>query len=721
MALTHRAHVMFKMTGQRSGSALEAVSPLDLRPALLAPYRDLTSLRYDFPLVLAEKPTPASVSVFSLSGLIDRALQEIAQGDDGERVSRQVLQLERRIRTIVARGATGSLSSLWQSAADDLRAGGGDAIGDSLDRAWAAIAIDGDVVDCDAGLPGRLLRHLWTEAQKTKAARLQALSDGLVGRLTGILRADFAASPAGRTAAQLKTSVGSAHGDLFDFDAMSRVLTTTASVTLADSHWRRIREVVDTLTSQNLQPPAACVFTRCSDALAAWRERLPKIVALARALAVGELEAAGEFRDAVHPAFFDRFGEDGLNPEDLSLFPDILVTVNAAALDPAEHAALMDILSAGLPIKVLVQWDDLFDESPAGGGHLSFSLRGHQLAHMAMALNEVYVLQATGAHLFQCRRQLSDAMAHSGSALVNVFSGATGHAGDAPPYLVAAAAMASRAFPAFSFDPSRGADWASRFGLDENPQVERDWPVDRVAYEDDRHQKTSSEVAFTLVDFAACDLRASRHFARVPRAEWNGHLIDVPAALAAGAAARPDAVPALLMIDGDLALQKVIVDDKLIREARRCREVWHSLQELGQVRPPSPRSAASARQGPATAETAAGATASTAAAPATATLPAAVAPVPDAPAAETRASDDPYIETPRCSTCNECTRINPNMFAYNENKQAYVKNADAGTYAELVEAAESCQLAIIHPGKPRNPNEPGLADLIARAEVFQGR
>ena len=42
----------------------------------------------------------------------------------------------------------------------------------------------------------------------------------------------------------------------------------------------------------------------------------------------------------------------------------------------------------------------------------------------------------------------------------------------------------------------------------------------------------------------------------------------------------------------------------------------------------------------------------------------------------------------------------------------------AGTYAQLVEAAENCQVSIIHPGKPRNPNEPGLDDLIKRAEPF---
>jgi hypothetical protein len=59
------------------------------------------------------------------------------------------------------------------------------------------------------------------------------------------------------------------------------------------------------------------------------------------------------------------------------------------------------------------------------------------------------------------------------------------------------------------------------------------------------------------------------------------------------------------------------------------------------------------------------------------------------------------------------------MFVYNDNKQAYIKDANAGTFRQLVEAAETCQVAIIHPGKPRNPNEPGLDELIKRAEPFQ--
>ena len=48
------AHLAFYLTGNQSRAGLNAIGELGLRPALLAPYRDLTALRYDFPLVLVD-------------------------------------------------------------------------------------------------------------------------------------------------------------------------------------------------------------------------------------------------------------------------------------------------------------------------------------------------------------------------------------------------------------------------------------------------------------------------------------------------------------------------------------------------------------------------------------------------------------------------------------------------------------------------------------------
>ncbi len=94
-----------------------------------------------------------------------------------------------------------------------------------------------------------------------------------------------------------------------------------------------------------------------------------------------------------------------------------------------------------------------------------------------------------------------------------------------------------------------------------------------------------------------------------------------------------------------------------------------------------------------------------------------------APAVEEEEEDEglvmePYIETPRCTSCNECININKKMFAYNDAKQAFIKDPKAGTFAEIVQAAERCTAKIIHPGTPLNPKERDLEKWIERAKPF---
>ncbi|MEO8680577.1 MAG: hypothetical protein ABI665_16105 [Vicinamibacterales bacterium] len=721
MTATTHAHVAFFLTGTRPGGDLRAVDGLELRPALLAGYRDLAELRYDFPLLLVDN-RPDGPLVQTLSSVIDDALAATAAGLDGDRIRQHGLRIEREIRLLVSSGAAWPLSSIWENESRWLALGTEPSFADSRKRLRGAITVDGELVDCDAALPARLVRHLWSAVQRQKVTAFHQKLDRLVLKLSDILKADFERSTARRDASHLQGSVGKGFEDAFDFGAMVRVLAGAGPGDgLAESRRKRIYQLLAVLTSRAFLPgpdvhatrnggqPYTFVFDTCSEALDAFRSRMPSVIALAKAIAIAELEIDGQYRELRHDALFEEFGANGLDPLDLAAFPDYLVCVNAANLPAAEQARLMEILTSGLPIKVLLQIDDILEESPYGEGALASGTRTRQIASMAMGLNDVFVLQSTSSNLPRFRDHLLRGLTYRGPTLFSVFSGASGTASGLPPYLVAAAAMESRVFPAFVYDPAAGPNWASRFCLDANPQRELDWPIQRFTYEDERHQRVSADLAFTAVDFVASDRRYARHLAEIPREHWDGALLPVDESLSRERKGLPDTVPSLLMVDEEDRLHKVIVDERLMREARRCREMWHSLQELGGIHNSHAEALlAGARQ-------AWEAVPEVHARPAAGVVILESAPLTLEPA---RSTDDAYIETPRCSTCNECTTINGRMFAYDGNRQAFITDVTAGTYAQLVEAAESCQVSVIHPGKPRNPQEPGLDELLKRAAPF---
>jgi len=275
--------------------------------------------------------------------------------------------------------------------------------------------------------------------------------------------------------------------------------------------------------------------------------------------------------------------------------------------------------------------------------------------------------------------------------------------------------------------------------------------VHRFDYEDAARQRLSENIAFTFADYAAADDRHAERFACVARADWADAMVPLADFLELDAAAAEGKVPYVWVLDEGDVLYRAVVEAGLVEAARRCRDLWRGLQELGGINNSHVR-AVLAREREAweaakeaelealrkEAEKKAKAAAPAPAAAADASAPAEV-PTPESPpeatpeaaaqaapaAAEAPEAPEakpepgaPYIETPRCTTCDECTQINNRMFAYDDNKQAYIADASAGTYRDLVTAAESCQVAIIHPGKPLNPDEPGLDDLIARAEPF---
>ena len=716
-----------------------------LRPALFARFGVLEDLRYDFPLVLVEGEAPV---LRPLTGIMDDILRRTAPpGMAGEALRQHVLRLEGTIRRRVAKGERGSLTNLWRASAADLLAASGQSpfgpLDADLDRAREALNVDGQVIDCDADAPHAVLVHAWKAVYAGKGKEFRKKVDGLILRLSDILKAEFMKSDAARTAQALESSVGSSFGSAFDFDALSRVLSHgTAQNPGPDLRQERIRRIMQVLKSQRFFPPGRSsehkpdqpgahnfIFESCAEALDAFRQRLGEIVDFVKAVTIAELEIANKYHAAQHDPIFETFDESDLSAEQLALLPSSLVCLRDGTTDTADTVRAFEALASGLPIKVLIQTDDIIGDTSPEPSRTAFGVGSAHFAAMAMGLNNAYVLQATSAHLCRVRDRLIAGMRHDGPALFSVFSGAVKTAPHVSAYLMAAAATEARAFPTFSYDPSAGPDWATRFDLNDNPQREADWPAHWLDYEDEAVQRQGEDITFTYADFVASDRRYVRYRRPVAKAEW--HVDMMPAA---ECLKRPDlsAEAYVLTVGADNAVRRTVIDDKLIEAARRCNDAWRRLQELAGINNSHAsrllareKTAWEAQRATAAPEPNAAEVVQPAASPAPTrpAVPAGAAVQTEAPEPVEEAEpvghgDDPFIETGRCTTCNECTQINSHIFAYNENMQAFIADPDAGTYRELVEAAESCQVSIIHPGKPRNLDEPNLAELMSRAESF---
>jgi hypothetical protein len=736
-AVTFQEQRLFFSTGRRDLEGLDPIDALALRPALLAHYRDLTRLRGDFPLVLVDSGRAAG-ELRSLASIVDDVLREVApRGLEGERLRKHVLGLERELRRLARDGAHGRLSELWTRAAAALATPDDPSAQAVLGHVAEKLNVDGELIDCDCASPGWIIAHLWQGAHDRKAQSFLGIAGRLRVKLADILRAAFIHSEAGQRPESLRASLGGAHRDAFDFAAMSRLVgRSVPKDELPSARRQRIEWVLAVLDSQRFfapaaeaggQPPASFGFRfdNCAEAAEAFRARLPQLAEVVKAIAIAELEIDGRYVEAEHDLFFERFDADALTTDDIALFPDYLVCIAAGRNDAPENAGLMEMLSAGLPVRVLVEAADLLEQAALGGQRFAFGVRSMRLANTATSLGGVFVVQAASSNLYAMRRRLENAFQHRGAVLVSVYGGA-GASAALPAYLAAAAAMESRAFPAFTYDPYAGDNQAARFSLEANPQPEADWPVHGLQYADAELQRVIEQCPFTIADFMLCDGRYAAHFARVPRERWNARMLPADEWLARDPKRVGDAVPYLLAVDGDDVLQRVIVDAQAMRTVTHCRTFWHRLQEQGgihnshaeillarerakweQAKAMEIEQLKAAGIGPKDASAAAAPSDAKSATPAIeAATPA-------------RSPDEAWIETARCPSCNECQLINDRMFKYNENKQAYIADIDAGPFRQLVEAAEVCQVSIIHPGKPRNPNEPGLAELVSRAEPFQ--
>ncbi len=708
-------------------------------PALLRRYYDLASIRHNYPLILVDRGSCRGIE--SLTDVINGLLQRVApRGTEGEKMRRHVLRLEKEIRSMVYRKESGALSRLWSAAAanltaqTDLSAEERLTLHEDLEDAQSKLDVEGEVIGCGADTADCVMRHLWRRTHGARVARTASQLRELAIRLNDLLRSDDLESADSREPAALQRAFGAHFKELIDFRAMASTLSGSRThARMPGKRRERIEWALDVLRAEKFFGVEAenkryeFVFASCKGALAEFGNRLPRMVDLIKAIRIAGLELENRYREEIHDDIFKNIDAGSLTADDIRWFPSYLVSLRERDCDAENRAELIELLSSELPIKLIFQVDHLFHDAKGRPDNFGTAAWRTQLASMAVNLGSAFVLQTATSNLCPMAERLADGLANQKPALFSLFSPGEDFA--LPAYLTAAAAIESRLFPTIVFDPEKGDAWAECFSLDGNPQPEKDWPIHTFNYEDDEMQVCTENLPFTPVDFLAADPGFAEGLQAVPRNEWSEEMIPVADYLQADAAQNYGRVPFVLMVGQNDRLERVAVTSVAVQLVRQVARRWHNLQELGGINNSHARRALDAAsrtwesEKQKLMEEGRAATSMNPAEPLEqeSTAPAASelaesAKVEPAPAAS---SDEAWIETPRCTSCNECINRNPRMFKYNDNKQAFLADLHAGSYRDLVEAAESCKVAIIHPGKPWNPNEPGLEELLQRAEPFR--
>ncbi len=714
-----------------------------LTPALFSAYRDLRTLRYDFPVVLLEPGAARIAEPLSdlIDGLIDAHTQD---GAAGERYRRDLYQLERTIKEVAAGGKAGSLKAFWTEAANRVYAqttndGHRKQLRANLQAARSELTSDGIVACCDGQIARRFFMHAWQCIQTEQDLHARETLDELIAELTAIVDADRMRSARATSADALRTAMGDEHAGGIDFNRLSSVLRSSKHQRpLKSNRRKRLHAVLKVLETQRRQLGAGNgksprrggheyrAIDSCIEALKLLDAEMQRIVELFRAVRIARLEVENRYDEARHDAFFAAFDQEQLTPEELRGLPPLFVHIAGPALDAENKSALIEILSSDLPIKIVLELRAIPDTLPLAAGQAGFGGWSTSIGSMATGLRTAFVLQTSASHLPRLESEVTAGLRYKGAALYCVYTGPDGELGPVARYLRCAGAVEGRAFPCFIHHPGYGSDWAQRFKLLVNPQSEEPWPIHHFNYEDSEGRAMSEEIAFTVVDFLALDPRYAVQYVPVPPEDWHPNMVPLGDYLALQESETFGKVPYLLMVNDSNTLHRVIVRRGLVAAARRCAELWRSLQELGGIHNSHALRLLEAERQRAIEQGNVGHPATefaTEPAAVTAAVPEEVEPSPadraqvsEAAAAPVR--DQAYIETELCTSCNDCTERNSMMFAYNDEKQAYIKDAGAGTFRDLVEAAENCPVCIIHPGKPVDPNELGVEELMRRAETF---
>ncbi len=479
-----------------------------------------------------------------------------------------------------------------------------------------------------------------------------------------------------------------------------------------------------------------------------------------RAIRQAELELEGKYDARKHDEFFRYFNWRQFTDEEWLLCPPVVAVGGDGAMYDIGFQNLSRLLMSGKPVKVMVLDTQVY--SNTGGQACTSGFIGQisdmaqfgkaqkgkeeirkEIALLGMAHRSTYVLQSSISHTSHLIEGFIEGLMARRPALFNVYAPCMPEHGipDDVAKEQARLAVESRAYPLFTYNPDLGKTPQECFNLEVNTDIEKDWVSYTLRYVDDSGKEQMLELPMTFADFAVTEGRFRKHFKKAPQETWNDDMIPVSEFLELAPEDREGKFPFVWTLDKKNHLGRLVVALPIIQSCEERRDFWTMLRALagaGQQTVDTAAIATQARQeviqniASGLAQLAQGGNLAALAAPAASAAPvvtAQAAPAQAAPAAsgngaaKTGGADGyvaPWMETVECTACGECVAINGNMFKYNDKKQAELVDPNAGSFKDLVKAAERCPSRAIHPGHPGSAamSEKGMDKLVKRAAKF---
>jgi pyruvate-ferredoxin/flavodoxin oxidoreductase len=465
------------------------------------------------------------------------------------------------------------------------------------------------------------------------------------------------------------------------------------------------------------------------------------------AIRKAELELAGKYNLAEHEAYYKQFNWKQFTDEEWLLCPPVVSVGGDGAMYDIGFQNLSRALASGMPIKVLVLDTQVYsntggqactsgyigqvaDMSPYGKAMKGKEEIRKEVSLIGIAHRTTYVLQSAISNTTHLIEGYIDGLNSRRPALFNIYAVCPPEhgVGDDAAYAQSKLAVESRAYPLMKYDPDAGETIEACLDMEGNPALEDDWPVYTLKYEDEKGEAKQMEVPLTFADFAVTEGRFRKQFRKAPPETWNDDMMPMHEFLDLDHEEREGKFPYIWATDGKNRLMRVICAEEIALSCDERRQFWRQLKgiagELDKVDVNALVEQAKVDMANRLSSTLLSLAASGNASALAGSISANGNATSAAPAAGGNGTamgdyEPVWIETPECTTCDECTELNPKIFAYNDDKKAIVVDPKGGSYKDIVKAAEKCTAGCIHPGKPWNSTEKDLDKLVKRAEKYQ--